>query len=105
MKTLSTLQSLILNIVLAKKVTIRSHATLHYDRELEKALHQQKMIGFQQIWKGIMTQKFGDIQENVYRSGEAKDAIYSDNGKKTQLTGTFWARRIVKIFLTYFEHV
>ena len=53
----------------------------------------------------MITQKFGDIQESVYRQGDAKDAIYDDGKTKTQLTGTFWARRIVKMFLTYFEQV
>ena len=47
------------------------------------------------MWKGIIAQKFGDIQEQVYR----------DNKFDNSHNGTTWARRIVKFFLIQFENI
>lgn len=45
--------------------------------------------------RGIMTQTFGNIQEGTYRL----------NNFPKEMTGTTWARNVVRIFLIFFEEL
>ena len=56
-----------------------------YERELKEAIRQQYVLGRERIWKGIITQKMGDIMETIYRQREDSQ----------QLNGTSWARQVV----------
>ena len=60
---------------------------------MKTAYAQQKLIGTKIIWRGLISQKFGDMQETTYRSF----------GYGHEFSGTAWARKIVGQFLKYFE--
>ena len=57
-----------------------------YDDEwLEKIMKAQEKIGEGQIWKGFITQQWGDYQEKKYR----------DMHEDRQYTGTTWAKFLI----------
>ena len=66
-----------------------------YYHAIKTAYQQQKAIGIHMIWRGIITQKLGDIQEDTYRRGKFDRSF----------TGTNWARMVVNLFLTHFENL
>ena len=47
------------------------------------------------MWRGYITQTFGDIQETYYR----------DHKEEQKYTGTAWSRMIVKLFFQYFDEI
>ena len=57
--------------------------------------NQQEQIGQNMIWRGLLTQKFGDIQEATYRL----------HGFPKEKTGTSWARMIVGRFEIVWEEL
>ena len=66
-----------------------------YGSEILIAHEQQTHLGNDLLWKGVIVQKFGDIQENIYR-----DKQYSNSQN-----GTVWARRVVEFFHKHFENI
>lgn len=64
----------------------KNEAMTYNDRWLEKIQTDQDQIGTGKIWKGYITQQWGDYQENSYQ----------ENGEEKQYTGTKW----VKILIT-----
>ena len=48
-------------------------------------IKQQKRLGPEAIWKGIITQQWGDYQEHWYRQ----------RGAEKQYTGTLWTGKLV----------
>ena len=66
-----------------------------FHRQLRSAYRQQCDIGINMMWRGIISQKFGDIQEATYRRWEMDD----------KFNGTVWSRMIVTQFVLYFENL
>ena len=62
---------------------------------LKKAYEQQRQLGFHMIWRGIITQTFGDYQEKTYR----------EKNFQKEYNGFSWARQLVKMFITFFENL
>ena len=66
-----------------------------YSGALRTAHRKQKQLGEYMIWKGILIQTFGDVQEQIYRS----------KNLPKERNGTVWARRIVEAFQSFFETI
>lgn len=63
--------------------------------EMTTAYRQQQQIGFNMIWRALLSQKFGCIQETTYRI----------RGYDYHFTGTSWARMVVFQIIKFFEIV
>ena len=48
-----------------------------YGEQIERAKQEQSRLGSEMVWRGVFTQKWGDVQEQYYR----------DNKEKKELTG------------------
>ena len=64
-----------------------------YQQEIKKAYEAQQRLGKSALWKGLLIQKLGDIQESVYR----------DTHSPKEKTGTRWSRLAVKLLHSHFE--
>lgn len=78
-----------------ESATLNFTTNKEYYFHLSQAYQQQQVIGLHMIWRGILSQRFGDIQENTYR-------VHQFDHK---FNGTTWARTVARIFLTHFENL
>lgn len=58
---------------------------------VEQLLQEQKKIGKTQLWRGFLSQTWGDLQEKFYRRQKCQK----------EQTGTQWSRRVIKEIWTH----
>ena len=75
----------------SKKLNMTDSVRKQYD--ITRAYQQQVKVGLHLIWRGILTQSFGDFQERTYRECKFPSSK----------TGTAWSRLVVGLFLNFFE--
>ena len=61
------------------------------DAWLQQTIQEQQRIGRDMIWKGYLTQQWGDYMENHYRT----------KGHERHYSGTLWTKRVIQCILTY----
>ena len=64
-----------------------------YQNQIECAIREQDRLGEDAVWRGVITQKWGDIQEQFYR----------DNKEKKELTGDRWTKTLITAVFEFFE--